>query len=57
VLAGDGGSGSSGASGGPMLEQVRNFLAEHIKIMGTAAAVLFLLLMVVLNYRKGHSAA
>ncbi len=56
VRASGGGSGS-GASGGPMLDQTRNFLAEHIKVLATAAAVLFLLLMVVLNYRKGHSAA
>jgi len=57
VRASGGGSGSSGASGGPVLDQARNFLAEHIKILATAAALLFLLLMAVLNYRKGHSAA
>lgn len=57
VRASGGGSGSTGASGGPMLDQARNFLAGHIKILATAAAVLLLLLMAVLNYRKGHSAA
>lgn len=57
AVRGAGGGSGSAASGGPALMQVRNFLAEHIKLLATVAAGLLLLLMMVMNYRKGHSAA